>query len=316
MTGEPTIEAIRLAHGRIRPFIHRTPVLTSSALCGMCGAEVFFKCENFQKAGAFKIRGATNAVLTLSDEEAKKGVATHSSGNFAAALALAARARGIKAHVVMPVNSPTVKKAAVKGYGADIVYCEPTLEARESGVAEVIERTGAAFVHPYNDYRIITGQGTAAVELIEEVGDLDVVMAPVGGGGLISGTAIATSALLSNAKVIAAEPKGADDAYRSLKAGSIVPSVNPKTISDGLRTSLGDLTFPIIRKYVSEIITVGEQETIDAMRLIWERMKIIVEPSAAVGFAAALARRDELKGKKIGIILSGGNVDLADLPWK
>lgn len=316
MTSEPNIEDIRQAHARIKPFIHRTPVLTSRALNDMCAAEVFFKCENFQKAGAFKIRGAANAVVALSEEDAKKGVATHSSGNFAAALALAARSRGIAAYVVMPSNTPSVKKSAVAGYGAEIVYCEPTLEAREKGVAEVIAGTGATFVHPYNDYRIIAGQGTAALELIDEVEGLDAVLAPVGGGGLISGTAIATRALSAKTKIIAAEPKTADDAYRSLEAGRIIPSVNPKTISDGLKTSLGSLTFPIIKKYVSKIITVSEQETVDAMRHIWERMKIVVEPSAAVGFAAVLAGKSEFAGSRIGIILSGGNVDLTDLPWK
>jgi threonine dehydratase len=316
MTGEPTIETIRQAHARIRPHIHRTPVLTSSALNQMCSAEIFFKCENFQKAGAFKIRGAANAVFSLSDNQAKTGVATHSSGNFAAALALAARSRGIRAYVVMPTSTPTVKKAAVEGYGASITFCEATLEAREKGVAGLIDRTGAAFVHPYNDYRIIAGQGTAALELVEEAPELDIVIAPVGGGGLISGTAIAVRSVSPKTLIMAAEPKMADDAYRSFKAGKIIPSNNPKTISDGLRTSLGDLTFPIIMKRVSDIVTVSEQETVDAMRHIWERMKIIVEPSASVGFAAVLARRCELAGKKIGIILSGGNVDLTDLPWK
>ncbi|RLB29431.1 MAG: threonine/serine dehydratase, partial [Deltaproteobacteria bacterium] len=267
---EPTIREIREASERIKPYVHRTPVLTCSTLNRLCGAELFFKCENFQKAGAFKIRGATNAVFSLEEHEAARGVATHSSGNHAAALALAARWRGIPAYVVMPENAPGVKKNAVAGYGAEIIFCEPTLSAREHGLKRVVDRTGAAFIPPYNDYRVISGQGTAAMELCEEVADLDVIMTPVGGGGLLSGTAIATSAMSPKTLVIAAEPKGADDAFRSFHAGEIIPSRNPRTIADGLLTSLGDRTFPIIKKYVKDIVTVGEKEIVEAMRAVWE----------------------------------------------
>jgi len=312
---EPTTKDIREASERIEPFVHRTPVLMCSTLNRMCEAEIFFKCENFQKAGAFKIRGATNAVFALGDEEASQGVATHSSGNHGAAVALAARWRGIVAYVVMPENAPLVKRDAVAGYGAEIVFCKPTLQAREETLAEVVAATGAAFVHPYNDYRVIAGQGTVALELCEEIPDLDVVMTPVGGGGLLSGTALAVSAVSPKTHVIAAEPERADDAYRSFQAGRIVPANHPDTIADGLRTSLGDLTFPIIRRTVEDIVTVSEEGIVEAMRTIWERMKIIVEPSAAVPLAALLTKRIVLQGKRIGIILSGGNVDLARLPW-
>jgi threonine dehydratase len=315
MMNEPTIKEIREAAERIRPFIHCTPVLTCSTLNRMCGAEMFFKCENFQKVGAFKIRGATNAVFSLGDKEASQGVATHSSGNHAAALALAARWRGIKAYVVMPEDAPQVKRDAVANYGAEIIFCKPTLKAREEGLAQVVDRTGATFIHPYNDYRVISGQGTAALELCEEIPDLDIVMTPVGGGGLLSGTALAVSAISSGTHVIAAEPERADDAYRSFHAGRIIPSENPDTMADGLRTSLGDLTFPIIRRYVKEIVTVSEEGIVKAMRSIWERMKIIVEPSAAVPLAVLLTKRTEISGNRIGIILSGGNADLANLPW-
>lgn len=315
MMNEPTIREIREASERIRPFVHRTPILTCNTLNRMCEMEIFFKCENFQKVGAFKIRGATNAVFSLGDEEASRGVATHSSGNHAAALALAASWRGIKAYVVMPENAPQVKRNAVADYGAEIIFCKPTLDAREEGLANVVDRTGATFIHPYNDYLVISGQGTAALEVCEEVPDLDIVMTPVGGGGLLSGTAIAVSAVSPKTSVIAAEPERADDAYRSFHAGRIIPSDNPDTIADGLRTSLGDLTFPIIRRYVKEIVTVSEEGIVRAMRSIWERMKIIVEPSAAVPLGALLTKRIGLSGKRIGIILSGGNVDLANLPW-
>lgn len=312
---EPTIKEIREAAERIRPFAHRTAVLSCETLNKLSGAELFFKCENFQKAGAFKIRGATNAIFSLSDEEAARGIATHSSGNHAAAVALAARWRGVKAYVVMPENAPDVKRVAVAGYGAQIIPCKPTLQAREEGLAEVVERTGATFIHPYNNHQVIAGQGTCALELCEEVEGLDVVMAPVSGGGLISGTAIAVSAVLPGGKVIGAEPEMADDAYQSLRAGKIIPIKNPDTIADGLRMMLGELTFPIIRKYVEKIVTVSEEAIIEAMRLIWERMKIIVEPSAAVPLGALLSKRKEIAGKRIGIILSGGNVDLTKLPW-
>ncbi|MCP4675254.1 MAG: pyridoxal-phosphate dependent enzyme [Deltaproteobacteria bacterium] len=315
MLREPTIREVRCAARRIKPHIHHTPVLTSRAVNEMYDAEIFFKCENFQRAGAFKMRGATNAVFSLDDEEAGRGVTTHSSGNFAAALALAAGSRGIDAHVVMPRTAPQIKKDAVAGYGAEITYCEPTLDAREAGVEEVIERTGATFVHPYNDYRIIAGQGTAALELLGKIPDLEIVIAPVGGGGLLSGTAIAVFGISPMTRVVGAEPEMADDAFRSLKEGKILPSVNPQTISDGLLTSLGDLTFPIIQKLVEEIVTVSEEETISAMRCIYERMKIVVEPSAAVSLGALMRNRSRLQKMRIGIILSGGNVDLTKLPF-
>jgi len=315
MKGEPSLEDIRQAHRRIEPFIHRTPVLTSGTIDRMAGGEIFFKCENLQKAGAFKIRGACNAVFSLSDDEAKRGVATHSSGNHAAALALAARWRGIPAHVVMPENSPHVKKLAVAGYGAEIVFCKPTLEARERALAEVVARTGAAFIHPYNDLRVITGQGTAAIELCEQVQNLDLVVAPVGGGGLLSGTAVAVTLVSPKTAVIAAEPERADDAYRSFKSGHLVPSLDPNTIADGLRTSLGDLTFPIIQRYVRDIVLVSEEAIVEAMRCLWERMKILVEPSAAVPLGAVLSRRLDVAGRRVGLIVSGGNVDLDRLPW-
>ena len=315
MKAEPSLEDIRQTHERIRPFVHRTPVLTSSTINRIAGGEIFFKCENFQKAGAFKIRGACNAVFSLSDDEAKRGVATHSSGNHAAALALAARWRSIPAHVVMPENAPHVKKLAVAGYGAEIVFCKPTLEARERALAEVVARTGAAFVHPYNDLRVITGQATAAIELCEEVRNLDLVIAPVGGGGLVSGTAVAVSLVSPKTAVMAAEPERADDAYQSLRSGRIVPSVHPNTIADGLLTSLGDLTFPIIQRHVKDIVLVSEEAIVEAMRCLWERMKILVEPSAAVPLGAILSRRLDVAGRRAGVILSGGNVDLDRLPW-
>ena len=315
MKAEPSLEDLREAHQRIEPFIHRTPVLTSGTIDRMAGGEIFFKCENLQKAGAFKIRGACNAVFSLSDDEAKRGVATHSSGNHAAALALAARWRGIPAHVVMPENSPHVKKLAVAGYGAEIVFCKPTLEARERALAEVVARTGANVVHPYNDLRVITGQGTAAIELCEQVQNLDLVVAPVGGGGLLSGTAVAVALVSPKTAVIAAEPERADDAYRSFKSGHIVPSLDPNTIADGLRTSLGDLTFPIIQLYVRDIVLVSEEAIVEAMRCLWERMKILVEPSAAVPLGAILSRRLDVAGRRAGLIVSGGNVDLDRLPW-
>jgi len=315
MAEGPTIVQIKRAHKRIRPYIHRTPVLTCTTLNNMCDAEIFFKCENFQKGGAFKIRGATNAVFSLGEKEALKGVATHSSGNHAAALALAASWRGIKAYVVMPENAPEVKKEAVAGYGAEIHFCKPTLEEREKGLAHVVAGTGASFIHPYNDYRVISGQGTAALELCEEIPELDMVIAPVGGGGLLAGTAITVSALFPGTLVYGAEPERADDAYRSLKAGKIIPSEDPDTIADGLLTSLGDLTFPIIQEFVRDIVTVSEEGIMNAMQYIWERMKIIVEPSSAVPLGALLTNSSALSGQRIGIILSGGNVDLSTLPW-
>ncbi len=315
MISLPSFSDIEKAHDRIRPYIHHTPVLSSKSINEMVGADLFFKCENLQKVGAFKFRGACNSVFALTDEEAKNGVCTHSSGNHAAALALAARMRGIPAYIVMPENAPEIKKIAVAGYGAQITFCTPTLEARESTLKKVAAETGATEIHPYNYFNVICGQGTAAKELIEEIGNLDVVMAPVGGGGLLSGTAISTKALLLNARVIAAEPDGADDAFRSFYSKDLQPSVAPKTIADGLLTSLGSLTFPIILKDVDQIVTVSEEGIVAAMRMIWERMKIIIEPSSAVPLAAILENKVDVKGKRVGIILSGGNVDLGKLPF-
>jgi threonine dehydratase len=311
----PTLQTIREAHERIGPFIHRTPVLTSGSLDAMAGARVFFKCENFQKIGAFKIRGGMNAVLSLPAEERRHGVATHSSGNHAQAIAYAAREVGTPAYIVMPRNAPEIKKKAVAGYGAEIILCEPTLQAREDTLREVVARTGAAFVHPFDDYRVIAGQATCAVELLEDVPGLEVVMAPVGGGGLLGGTALAVHYLSPGTPVIAGEPAGADDAYRSLKAGAIQTNATTQTIADGLLTSLGDKTFPLIRQYVQDIITVTDEEIVAAMRLIWERMKIIIEPSCAVPFAALLREKERFAGKRVGIILTGGNVDLGKLPF-
>ena len=312
---EPTLSDIRAAAQRIKPYIHHTPVLTSSTFNTLCGAELFFKCENLQKVGAFKIRGATNTVFSLTDDEAVHGVATHSSGNHAAALALAARWRGIKAYVVMPENAPAVKRAAVQGYGAEIFPCAPTLQAREDRLAEVVAQTGATFIPPYNDYRVIAGQGTCALELCEDVPGLDVVMVPVGGGGLLSGTALAVKGLASGAQVIAVEPERADDAWRSVQAGYIIPVDHPDTVADGLRTSLGDKTFPIILRDVAQIVTVSEEAIISTTKLVWERMKIVVEPSGVVPLAALLSHALDLPGKRVGIIFSGGNVDLDHLPW-
>jgi len=315
MISIPNFEDIVKAHDRIRPFIHRTPVLTSQSINEMVGGELFFKCENLQKVGAFKFRGACNSVFALTDEEARNGVCTHSSGNHAAALALAARMRGIPAYIVMPSNAPDIKKIAVAGYGAQITFCEPTLAARESTLKQVAHQTGATEIHPYNYFNVICGQGTATKELIEDTGTLDIVMAPVGGGGLLSGTALSAKALLPKVQVIAAEPAGADDAFRSFQSKTIEPSVAPHTIADGLLTSLGEITFTIILNQVDQIVTVSEEKIIEAMRMVWERMKIIIEPSSAVPLAAILENKINVKGKRIGIILSGGNVDLGKLPF-
>jgi threonine dehydratase len=274
------------------------------------------KCENFQKVGAFKFRGACNATFSLSSKRAERGVATHSSGNHAQAIALAARIRGVPAHIVMPKNATKVKKAAVAGYGGRITYCEPTLQARESTLKAIQEKTGASFIHPYDNELVIAGQGTAAVELIEEIPDLDAIIAPVGGGGLLSGSGIATKGLAPATRVIAGEPEMADDAYRSLQAGKILPSENPKTIADGLLTSLGELTFPIIQRHVDEIVTVSEAGILESMKYLWERSKIVIEPSAAVPIGVLWERKIDLSGMKVGVILSGGNVDLAKLPWR
>lgn len=310
MDPAPTLDDIRRAADRIRPYAHRTPVMTSRSIDAATGASLFFKCENLQRVGAFKFRGACNTVMSLSDEEASRGVATHSSGNHAAALTLAASLRGTPAHIVMPRTAPEVKRRAVDGYGATITFCEPTLESRETTLEQVVERTGATFVHPYNDHRIIAGQGTAGLELLGDVPELDVVMTPVGGGGLLSGTSISVSSLSPATRIIAAEPEGADDAFRSLREGRIVPSVDPRTVCDGLLTSLGDLTFPIIRNHVERIVTVSDKAVIEAMRLVWERMKLVIEPSAAVTLGVLLERKVDLSGLRIGLVLSGGNVEL------
>jgi len=323
----PDLEEIRRAAARIAPYAHRTPVLTCRSLDELVGARLYFKCENFQKVGAFKFRGACNAVMSLPEREARRGVATHSSGNHAQALALAARLREIAAHIVMPEDSPRVKVAAVEGYGARIIFCPPTQADRERTLESVVAETGAAFVHPYNDLRVIAGQATCALELLEEVREPDLVLAPVGGGGLVSGTALSCRYLSPGTRVVAAEPKGADDAFRSFRDGRIHPSEHPRTLADGLRTSLGSLTFPIIRQSVSAVLTVGEGSIVRAMRLIWERMKVIVEPSAAVPLAALLEGLPGLEGleglpsrrpgsgPRIAVILSGGNLDLERLPW-
>ncbi len=315
MLSIPVYADIQQAHQLIQQYAHRTPVMSSISINKIVGADLYFKCENLQKVGAFKFRGACNAVFSLSEEDAAKGVGTHSSGNHAAALALAAKMRGIAAHIVMPINSPEIKKKAVAGYGANITFCQPTLQAREGTLAQVIAETGATEVHPYNNFHVIAGQGTAAKELIEDKGGFDVIMAPVGGGGLLSGTAISTRHLLPNCLVIAAEPDGADDAFRSFHSKKLVPSIQPKTIADGLLTSLGDRNFAIIMDKVDDIVTVSEESIVAAMRLIWERMKIIIEPSSAVPLAAILEKKVKVKGRKVGIILSGGNLDLGSLPF-
>ena len=311
-----SIKDIYEAAQRIKPYIHRTPVMTNESLNQKVGAQVFMKCENLQKVGAFKFRGASNAVWSLTDEEAARGVVTHSSGNHAQALALAAKMRGIPAYIVMPSNAPQVKKNAVAGYGGQITFCEPTLQARESTMESIRQSTGATVVHPYDNERVIAGQGTAALELLEDVPDLDVIITPVGGGGLLSGTSIAATETKKGIRVLAGEPETADDAYRSMKAGEIIPSVNPTTVADGLLTSLGILTFPIIQKYVEQIVTVSEAGIIDAMKFIWERAKIVIEPSAATAIGVLWEKKIELGGLKVGVILSGGNVDLEKLPWQ
>src|SRR5438034_6129528 len=309
------LDSIRAAHERIRPYIHRTPVLTSERLSEASGASLFFKCENFQKIGAFKARGATNAVFALDDVTARRGVATHSSGNHGGAVARAAKLRGIPAHIVMPSNSAKVKIRAVESYGAHIVFCEPTEEARERTCAEVVKKTGATLLHSFENENVIAGQGTAAVELLEDVSDLDVVMCPVGGGGLLSGTAIAAKSMRSEIKVIAVEPENADDAAQSFRAGRRIVTEKRFTIADGLRTNIGEPNFAIVQSYVDDIVTVSEEAIISAMRTIWETMKIIIEPSAAVPYAAILDQVIDVNGKRVGIILTGGNVDLDALPW-
>jgi len=306
----PSKESIVAAHERIKKHIHHTPVMTSKSIDEMAGCHLFFKCENFQKVGAFKARGAMNASLKLSPEQRIKGVATHSSGNHAQALARAAKILGMKSYIVMPRTAPEIKKRGVRGYGGEIFECEPTLEARESTLAEVIKKTGATEIHPFNNYDVMEGQATCAKEFFEDVPGLDFIIVPVGGGGLLSGTALATKYFSPATIVMAGEPELANDAYRSMKSGKIEPASPPASIADGLLTSLGDKTFPIIRENVKEIIIVTEEEIVAAMRIVWERLKIIIETSCAVPFAAVLKDKQKFAGKKVGIIFTGGNVDL------
>ena len=310
-----TLADIRAAHARIADKIHRTPVLTSATLDALCGAQLFFKCENFQKIGAFKARGATNAVFALTEAEAANGVATHSSGNHAAALARAARLRGIPAHIVMPSNAPKTKIESVRRNGGIIVFCEPTLVAREAACAKIIAETGDRLVHPFDDYAVMAGQGTATLELLEQAPELDLIIVPVGGGGLLCGTAVAAKGARPGIRVIAAEPAGADDAARSVAAGRLIPLEQAATIADGLRTSLSARTFPLIQQQVDGIVTVSEESIVAAMRRIWEVLKIIIEPSCAVPYAAIMEGKIDVSGKRVGIILTGGNVDLDALPW-
>jgi threonine dehydratase len=311
----PTFNDIKIAHSRIKNSINYTPILSSSYINSITNSKIYFKCENFQKIGAFKYRGATNSVLSLTDEEAVTGVATHSSGNHAQALALAALKRNIKAYIVMPNNAPNVKINAVKDYRAEIIFCEPTLAERESTLNRIVKETNAKFIHPFKHFEVIAGQGTVALEIFEEIDNIDLIVAPVGGGGLISGTTIATLHLSPKTKIIAAEPEGADDAFRSFYGDKLVPSLTPDTICDGLLTSLGEINFQIIKKSVSEIFIANDFEIIEAMKLVWERMKIIIEPSSAVSLAIILKNKDYFKNQKIAIILSGGNIDLNKLPW-
>jgi len=311
----PTYDDVLAAHDRIRPYVHRTPVLTSSYFNGRSGAELFFKCENFQKAGVFKARGASNAVFGLSEEQAAKGVATHSSGNHGLSLSYAAGRRGIKATVVMPRTAPEAKKEAVRGYGGTVVECEPSTSSREAVFAEVVAQSGADFVHPYNDPRVIQGQATCSKELIEDVGELDAVIAPIGGGGMVSGSCLTLSNIAPDTKIYAAEPKNADDAYRSLKAGHIIADDAPQTVADGLKVPLKDLTWHFVSNHVTDILTVTEEEIVEAMYLCWQRMKIVMEPSSAVTIAAILKNPEVFSGQRVGVILTGGNVDLKKLPW-
>lgn len=315
LVGKLNLDTIRAAHQQIRPYIHRTPVLTNSWLNDACKASLFFKCENFQKVGAFKARGATNAVFALDDETAQRGVATHSSGNHGAAVARAAKLRGIPAHIVMPSNSAKVKIRAVESYGAHVVFCEPTEESRETTCAEVINQSRATLIHSFENEHVIAGQGTAAMELLEDVPDLDVIMCPVGGGGLLSGTAIAAKSMRPHIKVIAVEPENADDAAQSFRAGCRLVTEKKFTIADGLRTNIGEPNFAIVQQYVDDVVTVSEEAIVSAMRTIWETIKIVIEPSAAVPYAAIQQQKIDIAGKRGGIILTGGNVDLDALPW-
>jgi threonine dehydratase len=310
-----SIEDVRRAAARIKPYAHRTPVITSSTMDSLTGGILFFKCENLQRVGAFKFRGAANAVFSLDDTAARRGVATHSSGNHAQALALAARLRGIDACIVMPRDAPRVKVDAVRGYGARIVFSGNAPEDRERTLEEVVKETGAEFVHPSDDLRVIAGQGTCALEIMEELPDLDIMITPVGGGGLLSGTALAVKGVSPKTRVIGAEPAAADDAFRSFTSGTLFPSGSPTTIADGLRTSLGPNTFPLVRANVSEIVTASEKAIVSAMRLVWERMKVVIEPSAAVPLAAIMEGKLDIKGLRVAVIFSGGNVDLDALPW-
>jgi len=310
MNNAPTKTDIELAHERIKNHIHRTPILTSTSINEILQSNLYFKCENFQRAGAFKMRGATNAILSLPDEKLNKGVATHSSGNHAGALALAAKSLNTKCYIAMPNTAPEIKRKAVEGYGGIITFCKPTLTDREKTLEEIVRKTGAAFIHPYDDYRIIAGQATCAKEILEELNDLDYIFAPLGGGGLLSGTSLSAKYFSNSVKVIGVEPKGADDAYRSIRDGKIYPSINPQTIADGLLTSLSKKTFDIIREYVDKILTVKEETILEAMYLIWERMKIVVEPSSATVLAAVMENKEQFTGKSIALILSGGNIDL------
>ena len=311
----PELADIKAAYSKIRPFIHNTPVMKSNQLNELFNCDLFFKCENFQKVGAFKFRGATNAVLSLSSAERSKGVVTHSSGNHAAALSLAARMSGITAKIVMPENAPVVKKNAVSGYGADITFCKPTLQAREEATRQIIEKTGATLIHPYDNFNVICGQGTAALELLQEIEDLAIVVAPVGGGGLLSGTSACVKGITKNIQVIGAEPLNANDAFISFTTGVLTPSVNPVTCADGLLTSLSELTFSVIKKNTDKILTAKEDSIIECMLLIWERMKIIIEPSSATVLAVVKENPDLFHGKKTGLIISGGNVDFRKLPF-
>ena len=311
----PTIEDVIAAHARIMPYIHRTPVLTSSYINGLAGAELYFKCENFQKAAAFKARGASNAVFGLTDAQAARGVATHSSGNHGLCLSYAAGRRGIPCTVVMPRTAPQAKKDAVKGYGGRVVECEPSTSSREAVFAEVVAQTGAEFVHPYNDPRVIAGQGTCSRELNEQVEGLDAVIAPIGGGGMISGTCLTLSNVNPGVKIYAAEPKQADDAARSFRAGHIIADDAPETVADGLKVPLKDLTWHFVQKHVTDILTAEEDEIVEAMKLIWKRMKIVMEPSSAVPLATILKNPEVFRGKRVGVIITGGNVDLDKLPW-
>lgn len=311
----PTFEDMLEAHARIEPYINRTPVRTSAYLNELTGAEIYFKCENFQEPGAFKVRGASNAVFGLSDEQAKLGVATHSSGNHASCLSYAASRRGIPCNVVMPTTAPQAKKDTVRSYGGQITECGPSTTSREATFAEVQAKTGGDFVHPYNDPRVIAGQGTCAREFMEQTDGLDIVMAPIGGGGMISGTCLTLSHLAPETQIIAAEPEQADDAYRSFKAGYIIADDAPKTIADGLLVPLKDLTWHFVSNHVSDILTASEQEIIDAMKLTWKHLRVVMEASSAVPLATILKNKDRFAGKRVGIIITGGNVDLDTLPW-